>query len=984
MYLDFVHEALANTKPKGLIQQFQASIAAVLEVIYEEDRAVCLLHREKTLVHSIRGTEDFEGKTYREWGQHFRFDRPNYSTTATKERAKKIRGTICIGTAKPTRAIIEACQTDMAIASDIQFYCKGLQVWETSDTIAFPCCSNEIPSSTMTDMVTKLTRENELIFMEKYPEKFPAGIHGGDMPEFMVINGWEKGTPFVDPRTRGNEDTSYRKMNQISMNVQDTERMIPLFREIKKKGLEKELFGEHADIGFQPIKGEQHEKESWAKKVRFHGTVMRNTGSATFPGLEQPDVETEMERYEPTNDGSGTYITTKTTTSVRKLLTNLKGRDGRRLWQTLFPSWDGEWTGTFIGTDEGTLAETRAISACLASYLRILCARCGYTKKSIIKLLTNSFDDQRLNSAQGAKWDRKRRRVIPGSFTNNAWRKMASDSRLDMSLGMTTGELAEHSRREREMAAAEIQLPQGGKGSMEAFETGAGTSVAGTVVEDEDRTNTGKSVAQSRYSIKDGSLGSFGCSEDEDDASNLDEENRMEIEIPTGGLEAIEGKAPLRDWSEEEDGMPPLLHRFAPEDDESTVNPTKLNLDDDGAHENPVNQQFPSGQQTQNANTANNNSNNTNNNSNNNTSNNSNNNHSNHNPTTTTNRSAPTNNDIDHLTDAAKRYYCEGLARKATLLAWHTGTKEKALREQGNTYAIIGTFPRFQKGADDEEDTVRGRCRVAGMIADFGGKPIGFEVTIDTNYVIVGVPPHNVEHRRTYKSQLKEAKLLELPLTSINGIMKRIGVKASNITDDDGNQRKPLYLHEQAGPYTYNMYRSRSVEEEITFSTDTAAVLASAESRTNVEASREVNEVEECQKPPENARLVAAYHDTYYQDSDGELQERGDDSGHQSDDEYDRDYYQDSDGEVRERGEETGYQSGDLSDFEDNISIGSNEGSSEQPKAVKKIRPALPAPYTTTTTNTTSSSPSGGDGDQVITPAQTERKGLARDAAKRH
>ena len=221
---------------------------------------------------------------------------------------------------------------------------------------------------------------------------------------------------------------------------------------------------------------------------------MRNTGSATFPGLEQPDMETEMERYEETNDGSGTYTLTKTTTSVRKLLTNLKGRDGRRLWQTLFLSWDREWTGTFIGTDKGTLEETRMISACLASYLRILCAHCGYIKNSIIKLLTNSFDDQRLNSAQGAKWDRKRRRVIPGSSTNKAWTKTLFDSRLDMSLGMTTGELAEHSRRERKMATAEIQLPKGGQGSMEVFETGAGTSVVGTAVEDEDRTTTGKSV----------------------------------------------------------------------------------------------------------------------------------------------------------------------------------------------------------------------------------------------------------------------------------------------------------------------------------------------------------------------------------------------------------------------------------------------------------------------------------------------------------
>ena len=76
---------------------------------------------------------------------------------------------------------------------------------------------------------------------------------------------------------------------------------------------------------------------------------------------------------------------------------------------------------------------------------------------------------------------------------------------------------------------------------------------------------------------------------------------------------------------------------------------------------------------------------------------------------------------------------------------------------------------------------------------DFGQKPIGYDVTIDTNYVIVGVPPLNAEHRKTYNAQLKEAKALELPLASINGIMKRIGVKASNITDDDGNLRKPLF-----------------------------------------------------------------------------------------------------------------------------------------------------------------------------------------------
>ena len=557
------------------------------------------------------------------------------------------------------------------------------------------------------------------------------------------------------------------------------------------------------------------------------------------------------------------------------------------------------------------------------------------------------------------------KRVIPGSSANSAWTKTSVDSKLDMSLGMTTEELAEHSRRERETTAAEIQLPKGGEGTMEAFEMGAGTSVAGTMVEEDDRTTTGKSVAQSRYSIKDGSLGSFGCSEYEDDTSNSDEENAMVIEIPTGGLEGITDSGdmpPLRGWSEKEDGMisadeestanQPLLPRQVPEDEESAVKPTKLNLEDDGEHKDPANQQLSSGQRPNNTNTTN-----TTNYNRNTTSNNSNNTGQNNNHSNT--------NSTDPSTNAAKRYYDKGPAGKATLLAWHTSTNESALKELGNTYAIIGNFPRFQRGADDEEDTVRGRCRVAGMIADFGGKPTGSEVTIDTNYVVVGATPLNAEHRKTFEAQLKEARELELPLASINGIMKRIGVEASNITDDNGNIRKPLYVHEQAGKYSYNMYKSRSAEEEITFSTDTAAASALAEVRTNAGAS----EVKEA-----GHQLEDEYDRDYYRDSDGEVRERSEGT-YQSEDSYHQHFYRDSDGEVRERGEETEYQPDDLSEYAENLSIGSNDRPVEQRKAAVEMQPAPPAPHTSTSTNMTSSSPSSGDGDQATTPAPTEKKG---------
>ena len=131
--------------------------------------------------------------------------------------------------------------------------------------------------------------------------------------------------------------------------------MTAVFREKEKKGRKKDLFGEHVYIATQPINGENHEKEAWASKIRHHGTVMRNMGEVTFPGLKFLDAVTNIERFEVAADGSGVSITTSVTTSVRELLYKLKARDGNQLWQTLYLSWDGEWMEIFIGVDEGTI-----------------------------------------------------------------------------------------------------------------------------------------------------------------------------------------------------------------------------------------------------------------------------------------------------------------------------------------------------------------------------------------------------------------------------------------------------------------------------------------------------------------------------------------------------------------------------------------------------------------------------------------------------
>ena len=100
--------------------------------------------------------------------------------------------------------------------------------------------------------------------------------------------------------------------------------MTAVFHEIKKKRREKDLFGEHVYIASQPISRQTHEREAWAKEFRHHGMVMRNTGKATFAGLEYPDAETEIVRFELATGDSRLSTTTRMTTSVRKLLYKLK------------------------------------------------------------------------------------------------------------------------------------------------------------------------------------------------------------------------------------------------------------------------------------------------------------------------------------------------------------------------------------------------------------------------------------------------------------------------------------------------------------------------------------------------------------------------------------------------------------------------------------------------------------------------------------
>ena len=86
-------------------------------------------------------------------------------------------------------------------------------------------------------------------------------------------------------------------------------------------------------------------------------------------------------------------------------------------------------------------------------------------------------------------------------------------------------------------------------------------------MEDDDRTTTGESLVDSRYTIKGVTLDSFGYPDEDDDSSGLEDDQDMEIKLPEGGLAGI---LALQDYSREDGG--------------SSFNPTKLDLVEEMAH----------------------------------------------------------------------------------------------------------------------------------------------------------------------------------------------------------------------------------------------------------------------------------------------------------------------------------------------------------------------------------------------------------------
>ena len=112
-YSDFKYELAANTnKPKMLIDKFQRSVAVAVTVLYKEDPAACILHRDEPYSQTLREIPDFDRK-YSTWSRFMCLDNDNYFNRGTDDKPRTIRGTISLASKGDIKKLVANCQTDL-------------------------------------------------------------------------------------------------------------------------------------------------------------------------------------------------------------------------------------------------------------------------------------------------------------------------------------------------------------------------------------------------------------------------------------------------------------------------------------------------------------------------------------------------------------------------------------------------------------------------------------------------------------------------------------------------------------------------------------------------------------------------------------------------------------------------------------------------------------------------------------------------------
>ena len=97
-----------------------------------------------------------------------------------------MRGTIWLECKGTIKQLINNCQTDIILSSSIISDYKDLQARETCQLIALVYGPNKIPADHATIMMRELYKTSKAIFIKRYPNRFPHGNGGGELPNFFV------------------------------------------------------------------------------------------------------------------------------------------------------------------------------------------------------------------------------------------------------------------------------------------------------------------------------------------------------------------------------------------------------------------------------------------------------------------------------------------------------------------------------------------------------------------------------------------------------------------------------------------------------------------------------------------------------------------------------------------------------------------------------------------------------------------------------
>ena len=536
---------IAEGRAAGLVlESWEDTLASAMEHLKLQDPAICLLQPDDSSRKArIYQRSDFPA-LFRDWKRFVRMENDNADVLCMPTPPDRNRRTLCtvlMGFSNDPKIAIPEMRVDLAKVQDFRLEYKNLQCWCTKRNWFLMYAPNRPPMEVIAAETRKLLSDCETKWKSEHPHMWPESIHGGEFPKLHCILDWGKGGKYVEkPANAPREDTSHRKLPTFIYDGEDEPRLEALFRECKRLGLERDVFGEHAF--FQPMLdryAEDGEKERFNEKVMNHGAVQKSLGHCTLAGLKRVDYKITVELL-PDADGPrqspGDY-------SIRNILMKMKaGRS--RLWQCILPDRHGGYTGYFPGTDPAALSQATNMASDPAGYLKCYLIRQGWKMQSIRKLIQKSFTEEHAENSRLAKWDKANQRVISGASIRHAEHNAALDaSFIDRSLGQTQWE--------KEQAAAMIADQKSNASAavhMSRLEPG---SMGGFAFDEEDSIKTKRTTqstktyafdADSKYSINtDASMDWEGV----DDSNSPQEKAKMgevEVELPAGGLDDDDGK----------------------------------------------------------------------------------------------------------------------------------------------------------------------------------------------------------------------------------------------------------------------------------------------------------------------------------------------------------------------------------------------------------------------------------------------------------